>query len=894
MSNLPRLRSLWRNLVHRSRVERELDDEVRGAFDLLVAEKIRAGMRPHEARRAATLGLGRVETLKEQVRDVKAGAFIDGWIQDVRYALRLLRRGPLFAVFAIGSLALGIGATGAIFSLFDGIALRRLNVPEPGRLVVASWGKPGPARFNYSLPYPQMEAISQRGTTLEAVCWFTPIGRVAVGVNGEPAAAEGILVSGDYYRTLRLAPALGRLFDRTDDRRGQTVVVLTHAYWQRRFGGRTDVVGTTIALNKVPFTVVGVEPSGFSGTEVGRPYDVSLPVQASPALNEGRPPLSGAFTTWLYGLARLKPGVTLATAEQETRTIFAQVTLDAAKGASPFDQQLARDYQLRLEPGARGGISGLRDGYERWLGLLLMLLGAVLLIASLNVATLLLSRSDARQREIATRLAVGAGRWRIVRQFLTESLVLAVCAGAVGVAIAVWGSGTLLRIALPAAERVPLNLGPDWRLMLFMLGVTAATCLLFGLVPALRATSPRRFVGIRQIGGGRQRRLLDRGLVAAQVAISLILLVAAGLFLRTLGNLWAQDPGYDRGSVLMFSVDPRLAGKKADEIPQTFRRVLDELKTVPGAQAVTMSAVRPVSDDAYFVMSFRNIGDKTLTQDQRVRTAFNHVAPGYFGTLGIPLIAGREFDERDTTESPKVVIISERMARHFAGNPIGQRLDRGPDAREVVGVVRDVRYANVKDAVREVVYFPAFQFSKGFHASQTLEIRYAGSAADILPAIREAVSRAEPALTMFRVKTLERQTEESFARERLLAWLTSYFGAFAVLLACIGLYGLMSYGVTQRTAELGLRMALGAQPSAVRWLVVRESAWTVIAGAAIGLVAVFGVVRFFQSQLFGVEPNDPPTLAGATALLLGMALAAAYLPTRRASRIDPLTALRHD
>jgi predicted permease len=344
----------------------------------------------------------------------------------------------------------------------------------------------------------------------------------------------------------------------------------------------------------------------------------------------------------------------------------------------------------------------------------------------------------------------------------------------------------------------------------------------------------------------------------------------------------------------MFSVDPRLAGKKAEEIPRTFRRVLDELKTVRGVQSVTMSAVRPVSDDAYFVTSFRTFGGKTLPPDQRVRAAFNHVAPGYFGTLGIPLIAGREFDERDTSESPKVVIISERMARHFEGNPIGQRLDQGPDAREVVGVVRDVRYARVKDAEREVVYFPAFQFSKGFHTSQTLEIRYAGSAADLLPSIREAVSRAEPALTMFRVKTLERQTEESFARERLLAWLTSYFGAFAVLLACIGLYGLMSYGVTQRTAEMGLRMALGAQPSAVRWLVVRESAWTVIAGAATGLVAVFGVVRFVQSQLFGVEPNDPMTLACATALLLTMALAAAYLPARRASRIDPLTALRHD
>ena len=894
MSDVPRLRSLWRNLVHHGRVERELDEEVRGALELLVEEHRQAGMSPEEARRAATIQLGRTESLKERIRDVKAGAFLDGWIQDVRYALRLLRRGPLFAAFAIGSLALGIGATGAIFSLFDGIALRPLNVPEPDRLVVASWGEPG-GRYNYSLPYPQFEAIRQRSTTLESVGWHYPFGRVAVSVQGEPEAADGVYVSGDYYRTLRLTPALGRLIDRTDDRAGQTVAVLNHAYWQRRFGGRIDVIGTTIALNHVPFTIIGVEPAGFSGTEVGRPHDVSIPLQASPALNEGRPPLRGAFTTWLYVLARLKPGVTLAAAEQETRTIFAQVTLDAAKGASPFDQRLARESQLRLESGARGNASDLRARYERWLRVLLMLLGAVLLLASLNVATLLLSRAGARHREIATRLAVGAGRWRVVRQFLTESLVLASCAGAIGIAVAVVGSRALLRIAVPAAERAPITLGPDWRLMLFMLAVTAATCLLFGLVPALRATAPRCFVGIRQVGGGRQRRLLDRSLVAAQVALSLILLVAAGLFLRTLGNLWAQDPGYDRHNVLMFSVDSRLAGRRGDDIPRTYRRVLDELKDVPGAQAVTMSAVRPVSDDYYFITSFQQVGGKTLTQEQRIRAAFNHVAPDYFATLGIPLIAGREFDARDTRESPKVAIISERMARHFDGNPLGQRINQGPDAREVVGVARDIRYANVKDAAREVIYYPIFQMApKDISYSPTFEIRYAGSVAERLPFIQAAVSRAEPALTMFRVKTLERQTEESFARERLLALLTSYFGVFAVLLACIGLYGLMSYGVTQRTPEMGLRMALGAPPSTVRWLVVRESAWPVMAGAAIGLGGVVAVVRVVQSQLFGVQPHDPLALTGATVLLLALATAAAYLPARRASRINPLTALKHE
>jgi predicted permease len=602
---------------------------------------------------------------------------------------------------------------------------------------------------------------------------------------------------------------------------------------------------------------------------------------------------SGVFTTWLYVMGRLKPGITIEAAEQEAGAIFAQASLDGAR--TPADQRLARESQLRLEPGARGNNSDLRDRYERWLRLLLMLLGAVLLLASLNVATLLLSRADARQREIATRLALGAARWRIVRQFLTESLVLATGAGALGLALAIWGSRALLAVATPAAERAPVDLAPNLRLIAFMLAVSVATGLLFGLIPAIRATSPGRVLGSRQVGGGRRRRLLDRSLVASQVALSLVLLVAAGLFLRTLANLWAQDPGYDRRNVLMFSVDARLAGRTAHEIPRVYRRVLDELGAAPGVQSVTISAVRPVSENYYFVTSFRHFGDKELTGDQRVRAAFNHVAPGYFATLGIPLIAGREFDDRDTRDSPRVAIISERMARHFDGNPIGQRLDTGPAACEVVGVARDARYANVKDAVREVVYFPIFQLPpQSIGYSPTFEIRHAGAAAGLLPVINRAVSRVDPDLTIFGVKTLEQQTEDSFARERVLALLTAYFGVFAVLLACIGLYGLMSYGVTQRTAEIGLRMALGAQPSAVRWLFVRESMWTVIAGALAGLGGAAAAVRLVQSQLFGVQPNDPAALAGATALLLALAFAAAYLPARHAAQIDPLTALRHE
>jgi predicted permease len=892
MSNWTRLRHLSRNLVHRDRVERDLDDELRGTLAMLQQEYQQAGLAPEAARRAALLQLGRVESLKEQVFDVKAGAFAVGFAQDVRHALRLLRRSPLFAAFAVASLMLGIGATGAIFTLFDAIALRAIDVPEPDRLVVASITSPG-RRPNYSVPYPQFDAIRQRTTTLEGIFWINPFGRVNLSGNDGADTANGVYVSGDYYRTLRLTPALGRLLDAADDRSGQHVAVLNHGYWQRRFGGRRDIIGSAIALNRVAFTVVGIEPPGFSGTEVGRPYDVSIPLRAYPALNEGRPMLTGVFTTWLYVMARLKPGVSIAAAEQEAQTIFTQTSLDAAR--TPDDQRMARETRLVFESGARGNASDLRSRYAQWLRLLLMMLGAVLLLASLNVATLLLARSDARRHEIATRLALGAGRWRIVRQLVTESLVLAGIAAIGGLGIAIWGSRVLLAIALPAAERAPIELAANPRLLAFTIAVSAVTCLLFGLVPALRATTASRIALIRQIGGGPRRRALDRTLVAAQVALSLVLLVAAGLFVRTLQNLWRQPTGYDRHNILMFSADPRLAGKTADDIPRTYRRILEELRAVPGVRAVTMSAVRPVSENYYFITSFTEAGDRTLPPDQRIRAAFNHVAPGYFAALGIPIVAGRDFDERDTRESPRVAIISAHMARHFAGNPIGQRIDRGPSAREIIGVASDVRYANVKDAIRDVIYFPVFQLApKDISFAPTFAMRYGGSAADLLPRVSEAITRVDPGLTPFRVTTLEQQTGDSFARERLLAMLTSYFGGFAALLSCIGLYGLVSYGVSRRTAEMGLRMALGAPPSAVRWLVVREDAGTILAGTAAGVVAAAAAVRLVRSQLYGVEPFDPTTVAAATLALLLMAFAAAYLPARRAARIDPLTALRHE
>jgi predicted permease len=874
--------------------ETDLDREIRGHLDLEAEAQRDAGRAAPDARDAARRAFGNPTLIKEDLRAIWGWPSLTGWWQDIRYGFRLLRRSPGFTLFAVASLGLGIGATVAVFSLFDAVVLRRLPVPDAGRLVVASFGRPGPngMRYNYSLPFPQFARMRESNTTLDGLFAVYPFGRVNVSLGGQPDAAEGLFVTGEYYDVLGVTPALGRLITPDDDRAGHTVAVLSHAYWQRRFGGRPDVLGAAIALNNVPFTIVGIEPRGFLGTEVGRPSDISIPMRTRDRLNEGPPLWNAANATWVYVMGRLRPGVSLERAAHELHAVFRQVSIDGA--GSTADARRASDFMFRLEPGATGAASDLRDAYAPSLRLLLGVLGAVLLLAGLNVATLLLSRSEARQREIATRLALGAARWRVVRQFLAEAMLLGAIAAASGLLLSWWGSRMLLRIATSATDRLPLSLAPDARALAFTTALTALMCVLFGLIPAWRATSGSRPIqATRQIGGGR-RRMVDRALVACQVAISLGLLAVGGLFLRSLGNIWAQETGYDRHNVVMFSVDPRLSGMRGPDLPATYRRLLDELRASPAVQSASVSAVRPVSDGYYFVDVVSKAGEAAFPEGQGVRVAYNVISPAYFATLGIPLLAGRDFDSHDAETAPRVAIISERMARHFRGNPIGQQLTMG-SVREVVGVARDALYANVKDAPREVVYVPLFQSTpKDMWYSPTFEVRYRGAVAETVRMVRDAVARTDAGLSVFKLKTLQVQTEESLSRERLLAMITAYVGGFALLLTCIGLYGLMSYGVTQRTPEMGLRMALGARPSAVRWLVVREGTATVLAGVGAGLVLARAASRMVRSQLFGVEPDDPLTLIAATLLLLTVAFAAAYVPAARASRIDPTTALRHE
>ena len=885
---------MWKWWGRRAQDERDLEEEIQFHLAEEARQRIAAGESPTTASSSAGRVFGNVTLVREVTRDMWGGRALDTLAQDLRQGVRLLARNRLFATFTIVSLALGIGGVSAVFSLFDAIALRTLPVHAPDRLVAVSLQRPGVSPSGF-MPFPRFETIRQASQSLDGFFARRWIPTIGVSVGGVAQTASAWAVTGDYHRALRVQPALGRLLAPEDDQPGRAAVaVISHGYWQRRFGAARSILGETILLNKVPFEIVGVEPDGFFGVVVGLAPEVTIPLRTVPLLSGSAPSSERPFEPSIEAMGRLRTDVPVERATAELDAVYRQASLQAIGGAHATSDaaRVVSGTRLRLIRSAAGGTSSLRTRYKEGLWLMLTLLGGVLVLATLNVAALLLARAEARRAEIATRVALGAGRGRIISQLLAESAVIAACGSGLGLLIAWRGSQALLRLATPNLTVSPIDLTPDARIIVFTATVSIASCLVFGLLPALRTTGSLRVPSRAEIGG-RRRRLLDRALVTAQTAVALVLIVCAGLFLRSLQQLWTQETGYDRRDVLMFSIDAGLIGQHGQEARQTYRRVLEELRTMPAAHAVTMSIVRPVSDLYTLVDRVTQVGGGPLPDDQSIRTVVDLTAPDYFSTMGIPLLAGRDFDARDTPEAPKVAIVTEQLARHFDGNPVGQRLTLGEDnVREVVGVAADTRYASVKEAPREVLYLPIFQEAPGF--APTYEIKYVGVPADALRAAREAVARVDPALPLFRAKTLEVQTQESFALERMLAWLTAYFGVFAWLLAGTGLYGLLACTVAQRAREFGLRMALGAQPAAIRWSVMREGAATVVAGVAVGVAGAFVAARLIRAHLYGVEPTDPMPLVAAVVALLVLAISASFLPARYASRIDPMEALRQE
>jgi predicted permease len=891
-------------MARRSKKEADLRDELQ--FHLQEeAEQAEAGGLPAEqAQWAARRELGNVALLMEDTRAAWGWTCLERFRQDLRYSARMLRQNPGFAAAAVLSLALGIGANTAIFSLLNAVVLRPLPVADPRRLVqftntIPLWETGGSGRELYS--YPQLQRFQTQSKTLSGIFGATGLGRINVGFHGTSGIAQGNASSDSFFSVLGVAPQYGRFFSAGEDRAGVSVAVIGDRYWRSRFGADPSIVGGAITLNRVPFTVIGIAPPEFSGIAVGSSPDIWVPLHALDRLQPGGKRWTEPFSSaWMLIAGRLRPGISRPQAQAELDVINRQFLAEQLPiseiGGMENVQRFARQGHLVLRPAATGTASGLRESYAFPLKLLMWVAGVVLLVACANLANLLLARASSRRREFAVRLALGASRGRLVRQLLTESVVLASIGGAVAMPMAWWGSLVLVRMISTGDARVPLAVDPDWRIFAFTAAVSLLTGILFGLAPALRGTrldpGPVIKEGTRQ--AGRSSHTLDRILVVAQVALSVVLVAGAGLFVRTLHQLWNVNVGYDRENVLMFSVDAKLAGYSSDRAGAVYREILRKLQALPGVKSASASIVRPVDDQFYLLDRVNEIDGRELPERSAIRVAWNATSPGYFSTVSTPLVSGRDFEPRDDETALKVAIVSESLARRAFPNrsPLGHRVGM----ETIVGVVKDSLYSGARDQPGPLLYYPLFQHGRGQEFGWgfvSFELRY-GSLSNLPDEVRREVASVDRNLPVFRAKTLVAQTVESLMEERLLATVSGFFGALALVLACVGLYGLMAYAVARRTAEIGIRMALGARRDRILWLVLRETLWLTLAGIAAGVPLALWAARYAKSALFGIGTADPLTIAATVAILIAVAALAGYIPARRALRVDPMVALRYE
>jgi predicted permease len=827
--------------------------------------------------------------------------------QDIRLAFRSLRRAPGFSFIVVLTLGLGIGANTAIFSLMDQVLLRTLPVKDPETLLLFDGPGPFSGRTTnemvFSVPMFRGLAAGSAKVLDGMFARFNTTATMSVGNQSERVYAE--LVSGDYFRVLGVGSALGRTLGPEDDRTpgAHPVVALSHGFWQRRFGGSVKILNTDIRVNGHPMTVVGVAAPRFVGVESTNPTDMFVPLMMKAEMTPTWNDLDSWRSRWATVMGRLKPGVSRDAAAAAMNVVYRQLlhedykTMTRVPPGTFRERFLAKN--LSVLPGSKGR-SGLREQFSTPLIVLMGMVGLVLLIACANVANLLLARAAAQQKEVAIRLALGAGTWRVVRQRLTESFVLALSGAVVGVLFAWWTASVLVE-TLPF-ERAALTLSsdPDVRVVLFAIAISCVTALLFGLAPAFQATKPALTTALKEevgsvAGGGRQARV-RKGLVVAQVALSVLLLAGAGLFARSLYNLRTLNPGFVTDNLLQFSVDPALSGYERERSVALFDRMQSELAALPGVSSVA-AAVVPAMTESMWSSTVRVQGYERK-EGEDLNPAVNAVAPGYFATMGMPLVIGRDFRATDVTGAPQVAIINEKMAKYFWGNenPIGKRFgwarDENSYPMEVVGVVRDSKFATLRDEVPRFVYIPYAQEES--LDTMTFYVRVRPDAGAIPGSVRQVVRRLDPNLPIFDMKTMEAQVDESLFLERLVASLSMLFGGLATILAAVGLYGVMSYTVSRRTREIGIRMALGAARTSVLWMVLREVAIMAVAGIVLGLPVAIGLSRFVQSQLYGLSPTDPFTLGLAAVILSSVAMFAGYVPARRATKVDPMLALRYE
>jgi len=887
-----------------------LDEELSAHLEMLVEEHVRKGMSAKEARYAARRQFGGVEQTKEDYRDQRGWPMLETLLQDLRYGLRQLRRNPGFTAVAVLTLALGIGANTAVFSLLNAVMLRELPVQNPGQIVVFGEGRARGSTDDFACTraysYPFYCEIRQKNQVFSDVSALLSVlfagmhGAIDGSGNLEPMNVQ--LVSGTYFSTLGVKPVLGRAFTEAEDEPagGHPVAVASYTWWKRRFGRDPSVVGKTVSLGATVYTIVGVTPPEFFGTMVGESPDLWIPLSMEKQVSPGWNGLDDKWFESLEILARLKPGVTAGHAEANVNLLARQVWQEYAGPVltREQEQQLERAH-IKLTPAARG-LSELRFEFSLPLQILMMVVGLVLLIACANIANLLLARATARQREIALRMAIGAARSRLIRQMLTESLLMASLGGALGVLFASWASHVLLAMVSAGPEPLPLNVAPDTRLLAFTFVVSLVTAILFGAAPALRATKVELTPALKEGRGGFSivgRTGLAKALIVSQVALSLVLLIGAGLFLRTLVKLAKVDTGFKKENVLLFGIDPVDAGYKLDSrLVNLYQQIEQRVGAQPGVRSASVSHYTFNEGEDGTGVAVEGSGPQA---ENPPNVNHNVVGPGYFATMGIPLLVGRVIGPQDTASSPKVAVINETMAKEFfpGGSPIGRRFGMEDVARhrsdfEVVGVVKDAKYVSLRERPQPAAYYPYAQNIGPYYYD--FEVRYVGDPRAIISEVRQAVAEVDRRLPISYQNTLAEQVDRSIADQHLVAQLSAFFGLLAVFLACIGIYGLMSYDVSRRRNEIGVRMALGAGYSKVLWMVMRESLILVGLGLLVGLPVALAAEGLASKMLFGLKPTDPLSVVGAAILLLALAALAGYLPARAATQVDPMAALRNE
>src|SRR5438552_7914933 len=908
-----------RALFFRRRMDEELQEELQFHIDMQ-ARKNQRNQSDREAKRQARLQFGSVVRATEECREERGISSIEIAARDLRFALRMLRKSPGFAAVAILTLALGIGANTAIFSVINSMLLSNLPVKDPQQLVFLTNPDEQGLEIGFAdgnrdfVTYPEFQQLEQNNQAFSGVLAASNFtARISVELQTADSAANGAparisMISGSYFSVLGVTPILGRAFgpevDKLHD--ANPIAVISYAFWQDRFGGARDVIGRRIRILNTSYEVVGVAPLQFHGETVGANPDIWVPLTMQSEVFPGQDYLSEETspfrkTEWLQAIGRLKPGVTLAQAKASIEVEFHQMIETQAGGMSEEEKRQFLNQHLAVTPGSHGA-STLRGDFGKPLLILMVVVGLILLIACANIANILLARSAARQKEISIRVALGASGSRLFQQVLTESILLAAIGGAVGLLLAQWADAALLRMVSTTSNQVRLDVHPNTAVLAFTFGVTLLTGILFGLTPAFQATRVDLKGTSRGVAGATARpgRVpTGKILVVAQVSLSLLLLVVAGLFVRSFRNLSETQLGYDRDHLLEFFVDPLSYGYRTTEIPALDRSILLRIDAMPGIGGATLI------DNP--LMSSRDSNSPVAIEGQKplpgnnADARWDMVGPHFFSTTGIRILEGREITDGDSGNGQRVGVINETMARKFfpRSNPIGQRVfvqtTSGQAPFIIVGVVQDSKQHGAREKPFPRFYVPYFNpIGNDWTAGAAIIVRTARDPSSVSSAIRNVVKQAAPNLPTIAVETIDQRLADSLVTDRMIADLSGAFGMLAAILVCIGLYGVMAYATSGRTNEIGIRIALGAQRSGILWLILRESLLLVLIGAAIGVPLVFLAGKWISSLLFGLQPADPVALAFAIALMFVIGVLASYIPARRATRVDAMVALRQE